>query len=231
MTDDLIEVQDHALDPASCARLIELFRERGNPERGLTGGGLNLAAKDSWDIGISGLPEWKQVEDALNGVMFRGMMAYLRRRPYVALAPLALSWPRTEGGIPEPLTPERFAALGDAELGALMVRVFRPGTINLQRYVADEGGYPAWHCELYPTRQDDDPMYRLLLWTIYLNDGFEGGETEFLFQQRSITPKTGSLLIAPTAFTHTHRGNRPRGADKFIATSWLLFQRPERLFA
>ena len=41
----------------------------------------------------------------------------------------------------------------------------------------------------------------------------------------------GDLLIAPTAFTHTHRGNRPGGGDKFIATSWILFQRAEQLFA
>jgi hypothetical protein len=43
-------------------------------------------------------------------------------------------------------------------------------------------------------------------------------------------PKTGSLLIAPTAFTHTHRGNRPEGGDKYIATSWILFQRAEAIF-
>ena len=40
----------------------------------------------------------------------------------------------------------------------------------------------------------------------------------------------GSLLIAPTAFTHTHRGNRPQGGDKFIATSWILFQSAQKLF-
>ena len=37
-------------------------------------------------------------------------------------------------------------------------------------------------------------------------------------------------LIAPTAFTHTHRGNRPQGSDKFIAARWVLFQRAEQLF-
>jgi hypothetical protein len=68
------------------------------------------------------------------------------------------------------------------------------------------------------------------LWTVYLNDGFEAGETEFLFQDRKVAPRTGDLMIAPTAFTHTHRGNRPRGGDKFIATSWILFQRAEQLF-
>lgn len=69
------------------------------------------------------------------------------------------------------------------------------------------------------------------MWTIYLNDGFDEGETEFLFQQRKVVPRTGSLLVAPTAFTHTHRGNRPHGGDKFIATSWILFKRAEVLYA
>ena len=75
-----------------------------------------------------------------------------------------------------------------------------------------------------------ETLHRHLLWTLYLNDGFQAGETEFLFQQRRIAPKAGTLLIAPTAFTHTHRGNRPEGADKVIATSWILFQRAEQMF-
>ena len=106
----------------------------------------------------------------------------------------------------------------------------RPGPINLQWYRAGEGGYPYWHCELYPRGADCETLHRHLLWTLYLNDGFGGGETEFLFQQRKVVPRTGDLLIAPTAFTHTHRGNRPRGGDKYIATSWILFQRAESLY-
>src|SRR5689334_19711355 len=70
-------------------------------------------------------------------------------------------------------------------------------------------------------------LRRVILWTIYLNDDFDEGEMEFLYQQRKIKPKTGSLLIAPTAFTHTHRGNMPRRRDKYIATSWILLRRAE----
>ena len=77
---------------------------------------------------------------------------------------------------------------------------------------------------------DGETLHRHLLWTLYLNHGFDGGETEFLFQQRKVAPRTGDLLLAPTAFTHTHRGNRPNGGDKFIATSWILFQRAEALY-
>ena len=60
---------------------------------------------------------------------------------------------------------------------------------------------------------------------------FGDGETEFFFQNRRIAPKTGSLLLAPAVFTHTHRGNRPTGGDKYIATSWILFQPAEKLYA
>jgi hypothetical protein len=83
---------------------------------------------------------------------------------------------------------------------------------------------------LFPKNADAEQLHRHVLWTIYLNDGFRDGETEFLYQGRKIVPKTGSLLIAPTAFTHTHRGNTPQGGDKYIATSWVLFQRAETLF-
>ena len=86
-----------------------------------------------------------------------------------------------------------------------------PGAINLQWYAAGEGGYPYWHCELYPKDAQAETLHRHVLWTLYLNDDFDEGETEFLFQGRKIAPRTGSLLIAPTAFTHTHRGNRPQG--------------------
>ena len=51
-----------------------------------------------------------------------------------------------------------------------------------------------------------------------------------MFQGRKVKPETGMLLLAPTAFTHTHRGNRPKNGDKFIATSWILFQRADVLF-
>ena len=128
------------------------------------------------------------------------------------------------------LTAERVAAMDDAALSPIVQMVLRPGAINLQRYTGGRGGYPYWHCELYPRDPQNETLHRHLLWTMYLNDDFAEGETEFLYQQRKITPRTGSLLIAPAAFTHTHRGNRPQGGDKVIATSWILFQRAEKLF-
>jgi hypothetical protein len=192
------------------------------------------ALKDSRDIQISGKPEWREAEGALNAAMFKGLLAYLRTYRYALIAPLMLQRPADPaagaGAAPRRLEAADIATLDDATLGDIVRTVLRPGPINLQRYRADTGGYPYWHCELYPKDASAETLHRHLLWTLYLNDGFEAGETEFVHQQRKVAPRAGSLLLAPSAFTHTHRGNRPRGGDKYIATSWVLFQRAEVLF-
>jgi len=229
---DFIEVYADALDKATCAKLIARFEASSEAARGATGGGVDLALKDSWDIPISGRAQWADAERALNAAMMTGLMRYLRRYPYTLLAPLSLRMPDSAGA-PLLLDADRLAALPDNLLQALIRKTLRPGSINLQKYISDQGGYPYWHCELYPKLNDTagETLHRTLLWTIYLNDGFSAGETEFLHQQRKITPRTGTLLIAPTAFTHTHRGNMPTGGNKYIATSWLLFQRAEAIYA
>lgn len=228
---DFIEVHENALDAAACAALIRRFESSGQAVRGATGGGVDTRLKDSWDISISGRDEWKDVAGQLNATMLRGLMAYVRRHPYLALAPMTLRMPDPATGELSLLDPAAVAALPDDLLRALVTKCFRPGTINLQKYIADQGGYPYWHCETYPKADGGETLHRVLLWSIYLNEDFSEGETEFFHQQRKIPPRTGTLLLAPAGFTHTHRGNRPRGGDKYIATSWVLFQRAEQVYA
>ena len=56
---------------------------------------------------------------------------------------------------------------------------------------------------------------------LYLNDIDEGGETEFLYQHKRVPPKAGTIVIWPTGFSHTHRGNPPLSNTKYIVTGWL----------
>ena len=70
----------------------------------------------------------------------------------------------------------------------------------------------------------------LLLFMFYLNDVEEGGSTDFYYQDASIQPKAGRMVIAPAYFTHTHRGQIPVSNDKYILTSWVLFNRAEQLY-
>ena len=226
---DFIEVYEGLIDPAWCAALCRRF-DAANHVDGRVGGGVFPDMKKSRDLEITGRAEWNDVSATLMGAVLKALMAYLRTYPHTIVAPLMLEHRPADGGPARRLGADDLAAMDDGPLLGLVQQLLRPGSINLQRYTAGEGGYPYWHCELYPRDANAETLHRTLLWTIYLNDSFEEGETEFLYQRRKVVPKTGSVLIAPTAFTHTHRGNRPQGGDKFIATSWVLFQRAERLY-
>ncbi len=229
MQKDFISITPDALPRELCAQIVERMRTSNKLQEGRIGGGLYPDLKKSRDVSISGVAEWQDVEAALNTAVLGAVMRYVREYPQALIAPLMLQH-QPPGGDMRRLVAEDFADMDEAQLLQLVRTCLRPGQTNLQWYKAGEGGYPYWHCELYPRDTHCETMHRHLLWTVYLNDGFEEGETEFLFQERKVTPQTGALLIAPTGFTHTHRGNRPQGGDKFIATSWILFQRAETLF-
>jgi hypothetical protein len=227
---DFIEVFDDALDRKACDEIVERFARSGAAQRGRSGANLNTAVKDSWDITISGAPEWRETEVALNKAVIACVLRYVRKYPHVVLGPFATNVTDAATGN-ERLAEGPDLAKDEGLLTRLVTSVLRPGSINLQRYIADTGGYPRWHCEHLPLMDQGESLHRVVLWTIYLNDDFQQGETEFLYQGRKIRPRKGSLLIAPASFTHTHRGNRPRGSDKYIATSWILFWRAEKLYA
>lgn len=229
--DDFILLREGALDAAQCAAIIQRMRDaQAQLQPGEVGGGVHPELKHSRDLSLQDHPQWMDVQQQLNLAMLGGLREYARRWPQLLIAPLMLQKAGVDGR-PTRLAAEDIRAMDDAGLDALLFACLRPGGINLQWYQADQGGYPYWHCELYPKDAACETLHRHLLWTLYLNDDFAEGETEFLFQKRKVAPRTGSLLLAPAGFTHTHRGNRPRGGDKFIATSWVLFQRAEKLYA
>lgn len=91
-------------------------------------------------------------------------------------------------------------------------------TIKIQKTKPGQG-YHVWHAEA----TNKESSNRLLAWTAYLNDEFEAGETEFLYQQYRYKPSKGDVVIFPASFTHTHRGNPPIGGDKYIITGWVEF--------
>ncbi len=226
---NFIGIYPNLLSAERCQALIDQFDQSQLATPGRVGSGLMPELKHSQDIQLNQHTRWHSVEKELNTAMFRALLQYVRQYPYVLIAPLMLQRQLPDG------TQLRYnhndiQALDDKALGVLLRTVFRPGSINLQRYESNEGGYPYWHCEYYPKDKNAESLHRCLLWTAYLNDEFEQGETEFFYQALKIKPVTGSFVIAPSAFTHTHRGNQPRNGAKYIATSWILFQRAETLY-
>lgn len=227
---DFIEIYPGVLTPAQCDQIVQQFEASGQATRGRVGSGVDTTLKNSYDIGINNSPEWRPLVQLFNGIVFSGLKEYIRKYRFAMIGPLALRYKHPTTEQITLINDESFDSLDDALYTRMLLQSFRCGTINLQKYLADQGGYPHWHSEQYPLDASCEALHRVLLWTIYLNPVKAAGETEFLYQNRKIAPEPGSLLIAPAGFTHTHRGNRPQGSDKYIATSWVLFQRAEHLY-
>lgn len=79
------------------------------------------------------------------------------------------------------------------------------------------GGYHVWHDENSAIQHSS----RVAVWMFYLNDDFEGGETEFLYYKRRIKPSKGTLLIWPAGLTHCHRGGLVLSGMKYVITGWF----------
>jgi len=88
-------------------------------------------------------------------------------------------------------------------------------TNKVQRTKPSEG-YHKWHTE----KTDLHTQSRVLVWLLYLNDIEEGGETEYLYLNKRVKPKQGTLIIHPAGFTHLHRGNPPLKETKYVVTGW-----------
>ena len=84
------------------------------------------------------------------------------------------------------------------------------------------GGFHSWHHETGSVTTSQ----RHFVIQVYLNTVDEGGETEFLYQNKRFKPEEGTVLIFPAGYTHAHRGNPPIGQTKYIGTSWAWIQNP-----
>lgn len=93
-------------------------------------------------------------------------------------------------------------------------------SVKMQKTSPGEG-YHVWHCE----QGNDDSANRCLVYSIYLNDIDEAGETEFLYQRVRIPPKENTAILWPAGFTHVHRGNVVHGnTPKYIITGWFYLE-------
>jgi len=67
----------------------------------------------------------------------------------------------------------------------------------------------------------DNTIKRTLTFMWYLNDDFEGGNTEFLNQQVVVEPKKGRLVLFSPYWSHVHEGKPVTKDTKYIITGWI----------
>lgn len=225
-----IGIYDDALQPEFCKQVIETFESFPQIHSlGEVGSGVDRKKKDSVDCCISEYQEWTQITQHLLNITASRLTDYVRQYPFLVCGALAPTIQTDKGEVLE-LSPETLDRISDEQLSAILLRLYRPGHLNLQRYKKSSGGYHHWHSEIYPRDSECESLHRVLLFMFFLNTVQEGGETQFYFQETSIAPKVGRMVIAPAGFTHTHKGAVPESNDKYIVTSWILFQRAEHIY-
>ena len=79
-------------------------------------------------------------------------------------------------------------------------------TIDAKLSLYGMGQEYKWHHDADPkVKHEKNSEWRRIISSItYLNDGYEGGETEFM--DRTIVPESGKTVIFPSFFTCPHRG-------------------------
>lgn len=229
---NLIGVYENALSPEFCQECIKVFEKSQQKRAGQTGQGVDKEKKNSIDITITDYnKEWNRQIQEISLVLVRHLIEYVRSYPFLLSGAISLLKPDTKGKM-VPITHEDIAKMPDEELSVYLTQVYNFGSINIQKYLKGEGGYFHWHSEIFPSPYDTNQssLHRVLLWMYYLNDVEEGGETEFYYQEASLKPKQGTLVIAPASFSHTHRGRMPISNDKYIFTSWIQYRPAHELY-
>jgi len=232
MSSDFIGIYPNALTDDYCQALIEKFDQDKRSSAGVTGQGVDKVKKDSLDLTLDQFPDWHEDLGKIHNATIAGLMTYARAYPHLIVGAVALQWIPPGGDKAQTIRAEDIADMDDAMLQRFINAIFRTGTTNLQKYNKGSGGYHHWHSEHFPSPKDPSnaSLHRILLWMYYLNDVPEGGGTSFYYQDKVIAPKRGTLVIAPATFTHTHRGEVPKSNDKYILTSWILWQDRQALY-
>ncbi|MBI3230918.1 MAG: 2OG-Fe(II) oxygenase [Burkholderiales bacterium] len=227
---DFIEVYDDALGAEFCAKMIAVFDKSPHLTQGKAGGQVDTTKKLSTDLYLNDHRDYAPLLQEITQVTTKYVAQYMEKYRFALIAPLALTLQHPKTGKAVALTHENYDEIAQGKTEDLMKSLYRLGKIQVQKYAKGSGNYNYWHCEVYPMAPHNEQLHRSLLFMFYLNDVAEGGQTEFFYQERAISPKAGRMVIAPAYFTHTHRGCVPTSNDKYILTSWVLLQRAEQLY-
>ena len=188
-----IKVYDNALTDEFCRKVCLKMDNDNRKKLGVFGKDKKSDPnyKNSLDLKISELEDWKEEDDVLFIIVNEFVKKYVDDIQTSTNGDFFYGQPN-----------EYFSDTG------YFVKVYKPG------------GHYDWHQDYVI---DAYHGVRELTFIWYLNDDFDGGETEF-FNGEKIIPKTGRLLIFPANWMYVHRGCTVKNKNKYIATGWYHHQ-------
>lgn len=191
-------VDKENISKEKCEIIINKFIDDERKDKGVTSLGESKY-KVTKDIVISGLYDWKEIDDYLYEKLNLALKEYSKKNLKKKSGENITSFDKL-------ITIEHYI-YDSVDFG-----------YQVQYYKANEGIYE-WHTDNVKNNVLKKNQVRFLTFIWYLNDVEVGGETEFL--NGKIKPEAGKLLLFPATWTYIHKGNMPVSNDKYIVTGWV----------
>ena len=91
--------------------------------------------------------------------------------------------------------------------------------LRMKRYLPDSDERFDEHVEV----TNIETSRRFLVLFLYLNDDYEGGETEFPQLQMIVKPKQGNIVLFPAMWNWLHKGNPVKKKPKYIVGTMMHY--------
>ena len=210
--EDYIVQHENVIDLDLCNQIIEKFDTDDRTYDGISGAGEDPSIKISKDLGISGLEDWKSIDDQLfeNTTSYfsdylNNYLEYTNNNSPNMFHDLGYQVQKTTPG-------GHYAWHHDYMSNPLMNTIYRDSSGFVNQWVQS----------------------RIYTFILYLNDRTDeadNGRTQFYNcgVSKSIVPKAGKLLLFPANPFWVHRGEPLTTGVKYLITGWCCGYSPYRL--
>lgn len=194
-------INKNSLSKEICNDIIHYFESEDTDKyEGITGSGLRKDIKDTLDFQIlakneKNKPHWNKIRHLLERELNNNIKNYVKNI-------------NNSMEICEENSQNKYK---------VFEKFVSFDTIQMQRYTKQKGRY-IYHQDFLSDWANK--KYRVITFLWYLNDVYEGGETEF-WTTYKVKPEAGKLLFFPATWTYPHRGMIPISNDKYIITGWI----------
>ena len=144
---DFIEVYPKTIPDELCDQLISTINSHNGAYQGKTGGGVDVTKKNSTDLMLDAHPELNGLRNSLLNHTFEKIVDYFNQYYLALIGAISVELPNDNGELVT-LTPDNFSELGRSKTNNIIRHLFRAGTINVQKYAQNLGGYPHWQGHL-----------------------------------------------------------------------------------